>query len=147
MELRVGPAQRPNVRVDMVVAVRYCLGCVRRGPRKLYVSFPYLSRNIPIIAPASGTPTVRRSYSEEKTRNFDLGSFKSHRRFSTDREEILALLRRAEKSNVSSEEEKEDEMFSDLPGSLSDYDNRWRLNPNEYTGSSVSDHDNWVRDR
>ncbi len=76
-----------------------------------------------------------------------------HRRFTTDREEMLKLLRGAanETSEISDkmkeDEKKEDEMFSDLPGSVSDIDNKWRLNTTEYTGSSVSDHDNWVRDR
>ena len=47
-------------------------------------------------------------------------------------------------------QEQEDEMFSDLPGSMSEVDARWRLKTpkgDNYIGSSVSDHDNWVRDR
>ena len=65
----------------------------------------------------------------------------------TDREQVLQNLRLASAQNRSSEEKKEEEMFSDLPGSLTDCDTHWRLNKSEYIGSSVSDHDNWVRDR
>ncbi len=65
----------------------------------------------------------------------------------SDREQVLEQLRLATTKTRSMEEKKEEEMFSDLPGSLSDCDTNWRLNKAEYVGSSVSDHDNWVRDR
>jgi hypothetical protein len=73
----------------------------------------------------------------------------SCRNFSStnDREQVLEQLRHAATKTRSMEEKKEEEMFSDLPGSLSDCDTHWRLNKAEYIGSSVSDHDNWVRDR
>jgi hypothetical protein len=69
------------------------------------------------------------------------------RNFSSDSEDVLERLRLAATKTRSSEEQKEEEMFSDLPGSLSDCDSHWRMNKTEYVGSSVSDHDNWVRDR
>lgn len=128
----------------MVATVRFCLANVaRRGPRRFYACTSYLKECVPIFFHDSLTCL----YLAKKSK-FEVRIWQSHRRFSTDREEILDLLRGAGKdSTASAEEKKEDEMFSDLPGSLSDYDSKWRLNTSEYTGSSVSDHDNWVRDR
>ena len=138
-----GPELAPEMKAIHIATVPKCLG--RTGSRIVYGLDPCctIHRN----HATSCLPFAPVHLYMSKRAPSWIRITQQNLRFSTDREEVLKLLRGASGEAASSEEKKEDEMFSDLPGSLSDCDDKWRLNTTEYTGSSVSDHDNWVRDR